>query len=67
MKGKRVTFTHKVFKANKRDFDLVPIVREFFDTPLSPADIQISYYRNHYGMLGVDNIEEIEDESISQV
>ena len=60
---KRVTFTHKVFKDNKRDFDYVQITRDFKDTKLTPADIQIAYYKGHYGMLGIDNIEEIEDET----
>jgi hypothetical protein len=67
MSIKRVTFSHKVFADNKRDFEIQQITKDFKDTPLTPADIQISYYRGHYGMLGIDNIEEIEDESISQV
>ena len=70
MKGKRVTFTHKVFKANKRDFDTVELVKEFYP-PENPKGMsvehQISYYRGHYGMLGIEKIEEIEDESIPQI
>jgi len=63
MSTKRVTFSHKVFASNKRDFDIVQITRDFTDTKLTPADIQIAYYKGHYGMLGIDNIEEIEDET----
>ena len=67
---KRVTFTHKVFKANKRDFDIVELVKEFYP-PENPKGMsvehQISYYRGHYGMLGIEKIEEIEDESIPQI
>jgi hypothetical protein len=66
MKGKRVTFTHKVFKANKRDFDTVELVKEFYP-PENPKGMsvehQISYYRGHYGMKGIESIEEIEDET----
>jgi len=66
MKGKRVTFTHKVFKANKRDFDIVPIVKEFYQPQTSKGmsvEHQISYYRGHYGMTGIESIEEIKDET----
>jgi len=63
MSIKRVTFSHKVFADNKRDFEIQQITRDFKDTKLTPADIQIAYYKGHYGMLGIDNIEEIEDET----
>ena len=62
---KRVTFSFKQFAHGKKYFDVVQITRDFKDTKLSPADIQISYYRNHYGMAGIDKIEEIEDETQS--
>ena len=64
---KRVTFTYKQFAPNKRDFDIVEIVKDFYDTPKSTTDMQISYYQNHNGMIGIEKIEEIEDESVPQI